>query len=88
MPDTEVIGLSDASDPFEPSEDRPLVLVLRDAARHEWQQRVAAAFGDRPDAVVVETGLPGWLPTGVSRWIETNGAGRINLEAAAEVLAP
>ena len=58
---------------------------LRDAARHEWQQRAAAALA--PD-VIVEIGLPGWRPDGVLAWIETNGAGRVNLEAAAEVIAP
>ena len=41
----------------------------------------------RPD-VIVEIGLPGWRPDGVLAWIETNGAGRVNLEAAAEVIAP
>jgi beta-N-acetylhexosaminidase len=88
LPDTDVIVLKDGSEPFEPPDDRPLVLVVRDAARHEWQQSVAMAFARRPDAVVVETGLAGWLPKGLSRWIETSGAGRVNLEAAAEVLAP
>ncbi len=88
VPDTDVIVLDDFSELYHPSEDRPLVLVVRDAARHEWQQRAATAYGERPGAVVVETGLPGWMPIGVPGWIETNGAGRVNLEAAAEVLAP
>jgi beta-N-acetylhexosaminidase len=88
LPGTDVIVLKDDSELFDPPGDRPLVLVVRDAARHDWQQRVATAFGRRPDTVVVETGLPGWLPKALSAWIETNGAGRVNLEAAAEVLAP
>ena len=87
-PDTDVIVLDGFSELYDPPHDRPLILVVRDAARHEWQQRAAKAFGERPGAVIVETGLPGWLPIGVSGWIETNGAGRVNLEAAAEVLAP
>jgi beta-N-acetylhexosaminidase len=67
------------------SERRPLVLVLRDAARHDWQQRVATKLlGAWPHAVVVETGLPGWRPDGASAWIETHGSARVNLEAAAE----
>ena len=68
---------------------RPLVVVLRDAARHSWQQDVASELlGLRPDAVVVETGLPGWLPDGATASVETYGAGRVNLEAAAELLVP
>jgi beta-N-acetylhexosaminidase len=85
LPGTEVIMLSDGSEPFDVPEGRPLVLVLRDAARHEWQQRVATALAP---TVIVETGLPGWRPDAATAWIETNGAARVNLEAAAEVLAP
>jgi hypothetical protein len=40
----------------------------------------------RPDAVLVETGLPGWLPDRATAYVETYGAGRVNLEAAAELL--
>jgi beta-N-acetylhexosaminidase len=68
---------------------RPLVVVLRDAARHPWQQAVASELVElRPDAVVVETGLPGWLPDGATASVETYGAGRVNLEAAAALLVP
>ena len=63
-----------------------LVLVVRDAARHEWQQEVAARLlAANADAVVVETGLPGWRPPGVAL-VETFGAGRASLAAAARVL--
>ena len=42
-----------------PYERRRLVLVVRDAARHAWQEEtVAAATKLRPDAIVVETGIP------------------------------
>ena len=85
LPGTDVIVLSDRSEPFDVPEGRPLVLVLRDAARHEWQQRVATALAP---AVIVETGLPGWQPDAATAWIETNGTARVNLEAAVEVLAP
>jgi beta-N-acetylhexosaminidase len=68
---------------------RPLVLVLRDAARHPWQQDAASDLIElRPDAVVVETGLPGWTASGASAYIETFGSGRVNLEAAADLLVP
>ena len=71
------------------AEGRRLVIVLRDAARHPWQQAVASELVTlRPDAVVVETGLPGWLPSGATAYVETYGAGRVNLEAAAELLVP
>ena len=70
-----------------PFADRPLVVVLRDAARHEWQQRSARELVSlRPDAVVLETGVPGWLPDGAAATIETHGASRASLTAAAELL--
>ena len=66
---------------------RPLVLVLRDPARHAWQRDLASSLvAARPDAVVVDVGLPGWLPAGTTASISTHGAGRVNLEAAASVL--
>jgi beta-N-acetylhexosaminidase len=71
------------------AEGRPLVIVLRDAARHSWQRETASdLLGLRPDAVLVETGLPGWTPSGATAYIETFGSGRVNLAAAADVLLP
>jgi beta-N-acetylhexosaminidase len=59
--------------------DRDVVVVLRDAGRHEWQAALARDLvALRPDAVFVETGLPG----GFAATVETAGAGRVNLEAA------
>ena len=67
--------------------DRQLVLVLRDAHRHEWERETAEQLlAAAPDAVVVETGLPLWRPSGRAGWIATHGQGRANLEAAAELL--
>jgi beta-N-acetylhexosaminidase len=67
--------------------DRQLVLVLRDAHRHEWERETAEQLlAAAPDAVVVETGLPFWRPAGAAGWIATHGQGRANLEAAAELL--
>jgi beta-N-acetylhexosaminidase len=57
------------------------VFVVRDAHRHAWQRELVP-----PDAVVVETGLPGWRPPGARAYVATYGAGRANLEAAAELL--
>jgi beta-N-acetylhexosaminidase len=90
-PESNVVTLhgapEDAGAVLRSAKARPLVLVLRDAARHPWQQSLA---GDlvalRPDAVVVETGLPGWLPAATSASVATHGAGRANLEAAADLL--
>jgi beta-N-acetylhexosaminidase len=69
--------------------DDRVILVLRDATRHPWQQAAASELlGARPDAVVVDLGLPGWAPEGTTASVETYGAGRVNLEAAAALLAP
>ena len=59
-----------------------LVIVVRDAHRHAWQRELVPA-----GSVVVETGLPEWRPPNARGWIATYGAGRVNLEAAAEVVA-
>jgi beta-N-acetylhexosaminidase len=91
LPDTTAATLRepppDPGDVLGTEANRPLVLVLRDAARHEWQRTFATQLvALKPDTVIVETGLPGWLPEGASGSIETFGAGRVNLEAAADRL--
>jgi beta-N-acetylhexosaminidase len=58
-----------------------VVVVVRDAHRHAWQRELVP-----PGMVVVETGLPEWRPPDARAWIATYGAGRVNLQAAAEVL--
>ena len=60
---------------------RPLVVVLRDAHRHPWQRELVV-----PDAVVIETGVPEWRPAEARAFVATNGPGRANLRAAAELL--
>jgi len=68
---------------------RSLVLTVRNLHRHEWQQRAAAALLDaRPDAVVIEMGLPACRPAGASAYIATSGAARVCAIAAAEVMRP
>ena len=65
----------------------PIVVVMRDAGRHTWQREfVAGLLGRRPDAIVVETGLPSWLPEGAAT-VTTYGAARVNLEAAVDAMA-
>jgi beta-N-acetylhexosaminidase len=87
LPDTEVIRLREGDELTELG-PRPVLVVLRDGGRHAWQRRLAVELvARRPDAVVLETGVPGWLPEGAAGALETFGAGRANLEAAAAVLA-
>ena len=64
-----------------------LVVVLRDAHRHEWaRSETERLLAESPDAIVVETGLPLWRPAAADAYVATNGAGRVNLEAATEAL--
>ena len=58
------------------------VYVVRDAHRHEWMRGAV----DRPNAVVVEVGLPRWRPSSSRGYIATNGRSRVSLEAAREHL--
>lgn len=69
--------------------DRPLVVVTRDAHRHQWLSHAVTRLLDhRPDGIVVEMGLPAPasdLPGGAARII-THGAAIVCGQAAAEVL--
>ncbi|MEH0841538.1 glycoside hydrolase family 3 protein [Micromonospora sp. CPCC 205711] len=65
---------------------RPLVLVVRDLHRHDWMRRaVADALAVRPDAVVVELGVPELITGRVH--LATHGATRAGARAAVELLA-
>ncbi|GAA2575682.1 glycoside hydrolase family 3 N-terminal domain-containing protein [Actinomadura fulvescens] len=65
---------------------RGLVVVLRDAHRHAGQRALTAALLQaRPDTVVVEMGLPVWIPEGAVH-VATYGAAAANAQAAAEFL--
>lgn len=68
------------------STGRALVLVVRDLHRHPWAaDAVARTLEVRPDAVVVEMGLPELVTGGVH--LATHGATRACGQAAAELLA-
>jgi beta-N-acetylhexosaminidase len=67
-------------DPLPPLEG-DTVFVVRDAHRHAWQRELVP-----PGSVVVETGVPEWRPPDARGYVATHGAGRANLEAAAERL--
>ncbi|MEU8384277.1 glycoside hydrolase family 3 N-terminal domain-containing protein [Streptosporangium sp. NPDC048865] len=64
---------------------RPLVMVVHDAGRHPWvAELLARAVALRPDAVVVETGMPG-EPSGAV-YVTTNGISRASSRAVARWL--
>ncbi|WP_037762909.1 glycoside hydrolase family 3 protein [Streptomyces sp. FXJ7.023] len=72
---------------LEPAAGRPLVVVARDAARHTWMSRaVTGLTAARPDAIVVEMGLPGTDGAAAAQ-IFTHGASAASGVAAAEILA-
>ena len=65
---------------------RPLIVVVRDAHRYPAVRAVVSELtAARPDTVVLEMGLPLWVPpAGVH--LATYGAARANAQAAAEIL--
>jgi beta-N-acetylhexosaminidase len=68
------------------AQGRPLVIVVRDAHRYPGaRDLVTRLLAARPDAVVVEMGLPIWRPPH-GAYVATYGAARINGLAAAEIL--
>jgi beta-N-acetylhexosaminidase len=66
------------------SAGRPLVLAVRDA------RTVLGLVGDvlaaRPDAVIIEMGVPAWTPPPGTAHLATYGASRVCAQAAAEAL--
>jgi beta-N-acetylhexosaminidase len=65
---------------------RPLLIVVRDAHRHRVTRDVVTELlAARPEAVVVEMGLPVWHPPTRS-YLATFGATRASSLAAAELL--
>ncbi|SBT38026.1 glycoside hydrolase family 3 protein [Micromonospora auratinigra] len=74
------------ADPAGGAAGRPLVLVVRDLHRHDWMRAaVGRALAARPDAVVVELGVPELVTGGLH--VATHGATRAAAQAAAELLA-
>jgi beta-N-acetylhexosaminidase len=66
---------------------RSLVVVVRDAHRYPWMATaIERLVAERPDAVVVEMGLPVWRPEHGGAYLATHGAARANAVAALEVL--
>ncbi|MEV0440385.1 glycoside hydrolase family 3 protein [Streptomyces spectabilis] len=70
-----------------PASGRELVVVVRDAARHPWMSKALTdLLNSRPDAVVVEMGVPAGDRVGAVH-LTTYGATRVSGIAVAEVLA-
>ena len=66
-----------------------LVLVVRDLNRHPEQlTQVEELLACRPDAIVVEMGVPAFRPRGAKAYVATHGSARVCAQAAAEVLHP
>jgi beta-N-acetylhexosaminidase len=66
---------------------RPLVVVVRDLHRHDWQRAVVEELAAaRPDLVLVEMGIPACRPGGLGGYLATHGAARISALAATDLL--
>ena len=89
VPGTDVVRLHDGTvtEALQAADGRQLVVIARDAYRHAWQRdALAALLAGAADSVVVEVGLPHWRPESATTYVATYGAGRVNVEAAAERL--
>jgi beta-N-acetylhexosaminidase len=88
LTEPEVTGAADLLErsAVDSADGRALVLVVRDAGRHGWMSRAVSRLLDhRPDAVVVEMGVPNGGAGGAVQLI-THGATRVSGIAAAELL--
>jgi beta-N-acetylhexosaminidase len=91
LPGTTAVRLTETAAPdpaavVSQAADRPLVLVVRDLHRHAWMgMLVGSVLAARPDAVVVELGVPAAV-VGATH-VATHGATRSSGRAAAELLA-
>jgi beta-N-acetylhexosaminidase len=94
LPGTDGARLTGAAEPrwldarLRAAAGRPLVVVVRDAHRHEWQRRLLGrALAARPDALVVGTGTVHDRALAGRAYLGTRGASRASLTAAADLLA-
>lgn len=65
----------------------PLWVSVRDPHRHDWMApALATLLAARPDAIVIDTGWPGWTaPTGTTH-IVTHGAAKVTAEQVVDLL--
>jgi beta-N-acetylhexosaminidase len=66
------------------AEDRSLVLAVRDA--RDVLPLISEVLAARPDAVVVEMGVPAWTPPPGIAYLASYGASRVCAQAVAEAL--
>ncbi|MFI6601153.1 glycoside hydrolase family 3 protein [Nonomuraea sp. NPDC050536] len=90
LPEAEIVRVkpadADVSGLLATALGRSLVVVVKDAHRYEESRRLVSALVEaRPDAVVIEMGLPVWRPSSAA-YIATYGAARANTQAAVELL--
>ncbi|MEV0590993.1 glycoside hydrolase family 3 protein [Nonomuraea cavernae] len=90
LPQAEIVriepGAADVAALLAKAGRRSLVVVVKDAHRYEASRSlVSALVAARPDATVIEMGLPIWRP-GSAAYIATYGAARANAQAAVELL--
>ena len=60
------------------------VLAVRDA--RTVAPLISAVLAQRPGTVIVEMGVPGWVPPSGTAYLATYGASRVCAQAAAEAL--
>jgi beta-N-acetylhexosaminidase len=90
LPEAEIVRVepaaADVPELLGRAANRSLVVVVKDAHRHQASQAlVSALVAARPDATVIEMGLPVWRPASAA-YIATYGAARANAQAAVELL--
>ena len=84
-----VTDAADVRDGLAGAQDRPVWVVVRDPHRHGWMDALVAEIAHRrPDAVVIDTGWPGWAPPARVTHLVTHGASWASGEAVVELLAP
>ncbi len=92
IPAGDIYRISTADDPsaaravLSAATGRSLIVVVRDAHRYPVAQEIVSAIiAARPDAVIVEMGLPVWHPP-AEAYLATFGATRASSQAAAQLL--
>ena len=88
--DVPVLAIGPGDDPravLADAEGHPLWVVTRDAHRHTWMaSALDEVLSARPDAVVIDTGWPGWRPADGTALVVTHGASRVSGAAVVELL--
>lgn len=85
---TKVSNESELLDAATSADSGPLWVSARDPHRHAWMApALATLLATRPDAVVIDTGWPGWTAPEGTTHVVTHGAARVTAESAVELLA-